>query len=253
MIEGEDPVKPHPMSYRTIDPASVIATIERLERRIKERFPGRGLGQVCAEVLAVARTDAKKVVALRAPYLWVRAGVAALAALGLGALFLLLKEIKLPALLRLMTPGNGEGAIFELFQGIDSAVNVFLLIGVGLFFLLRHEEREKRRLALEDLYELRSLAHVIDMHQLTKDASILHNEALRTPSSPKDKMTAFELTRYLDYCSELLSLVAKVGALYAQDVRDPVVIELVSDLEATTADLSREIWQKILIIEQTKA
>ena len=63
-------------------------------------------------------------------------------------------------------------------------------------------------------------------------------------------MTAFELVRYLDYCSEMLSLVAKVGALYAQDVRDPVVIELVSDLEATTSDMSREIWQKIQLIEQ---
>jgi len=238
------------MSYRTIDPASVIATIERLQRRISERFPGRGLTQVCAELLAVARADSEKVIALREPYRWVRAGVGALVALGVIALFFLLKEVKLPSLVRLFTPGDEEGALLTLFQGIDSAVNIIALLGVGLFFLLRHEEREKRRLALEDLYELRSLAHVIDMHQLTKDASILLTDALRTPSSPKDRMTAFELTRYLDYCSEMLSLVAKVGALYAQDVRDPVVIELVSDLETTTADLSREIWQKILIVEQ---
>jgi hypothetical protein len=238
------------MSYRTIDPAFVIATIERLERRILERFPGRGLAQVCAEFLAVARRDAEKVVALRAPYRWVRAGVAGLVALGAVALFFLLKEVKLPSLVRLFTPGDENGALLDLFQGIDSAVNIIVLTGVGLFFLLRHEERDKRRLALEDLHELRSLAHVIDMHQLTKDPTILLDDAKRTPSSPKEHMTAFELVRYLDYCSEMLSLVAKVGALYAQDVRDPVVIELVSDLEATTADLSREIWQKILIVEQ---
>jgi hypothetical protein len=195
----------------------------------------------------------EKVVALRAPYRWVQAGVALLAFLGAAALFFLVKEIKLPGLARLFAPGEDPGAMFDLFQGIDSAVNVLVLLGVGLFFLLRHEERDKRRRALEDLHELRSIAHVIDMHQLAKDPSILLDRALRTPSSPKETMTAFELVRYLDYCSEMLSLVAKVGALYAQDVRDPVVIELVSDLESTTADLSREIWQKILIVEQMDA
>jgi hypothetical protein len=62
-------------------------------------------------------------------------------------------------------------------------------------------------------------------------------------------MTPFELVRYLDYCSEMLSLVAKVAALYAQDVRDPVVIETVSDLESMTTNLSRKVWQKISIVE----
>ncbi len=241
------------MQYHTINAEHVIATIERLERRIGERFPGRGLSQVCAEFANVARRDRDKVVALRRPYRWVQTGVAALIAVGAAALIFLLAQVKIPSLVRLITPGDKEGAILDLFQGIDSAVNIVALLGVGLFFLLRHEEREKRRLALEDLYELRSLAHVIDMHQLTKDPTTLLDSALRTASSPKDTMTAFELVRYLDYCSEMLSLVAKVGALYAQDVRDPVVIELVSDLESTTADLSREIWQKILIVEQMGA
>ncbi|KAF0186609.1 MAG: hypothetical protein IV086_09370 [Hyphomonadaceae bacterium] len=238
------------MRYHEINADHVLATIGRLERRICERFPGRGLAQVCAEFTNVARKDRDKVLALRKPYRWVQAGVASLLALGATALFFLLKEVKLPSLVRLFTPGDKEGAMLDLFQGIDSAVNVIALFGVGLFFLLRHEERDKRRLALEDLYELRSLAHVIDMHQLTKDPTTLLAGATRTASSPKDTMSTYELVRYLDYCSEMLSLVAKVGALYAQDVRDPVVIELVSDLESTTADLSREIWQKIMIVEQ---
>lgn len=238
------------MSYHAINADHVIATIERLEKRISERFPGRGLARVCADFAAVARRDRDKVRELRKPYVWVRAGVGGVLTTGAISLFFLLKEVKLPSLVRLIQPGDEEGAMFDLFQGIDSAVNIVALLGVGLFFLLRHEERDKQRLALEDLYELRSLAHVIDMHQLTKDPTTLLAGATSTPSSPKDHMTAFELVRYLDYCSEMLSLVAKVGALYAQDVRDPVVIEIVSDLEATTAEMSREIWQKIQLVQQ---
>ena len=30
-----------------------------------------------------------------------------------------------------------------------------------------------------------------------------------TPSSPLRRMTPFELTRYLDYCSEMLAIISK--------------------------------------------
>lgn len=238
------------MPYSAIDATSLIATIERLERRIVERFQGRGLAGVCGELAQVARKDRERVAALKRPYLWVRIGVWAVVTLGAAALCFLVKEVKLPNLMRLFLPGEEEGAALGLFQGVDSAVNIIVLFGAGLFFLLRHEERAKRRIALDDLYELRSLAHVIDMHQLTKDPTILLSDQQRTASSPKEQMSAFELSRYLDYCSEMLSLLAKIAALYAQDMRDPVVIESVSDLEAMTTNLSRKIWQKIMIVEQ---
>ena len=34
-------------------------------------------------------------------------------------------------------------------------------------------------------------------------------------------MSEFELMRYLDYCSEMLSLTGKLAALYMQNMRDP--------------------------------
>jgi hypothetical protein len=34
-------------------------------------------------------------------------------------------------------------------------------------------------------------------------------------------MSPFELTRYLDYCSEMLSLTSKLAAVYAQNLPDP--------------------------------
>ena len=237
------------MTYRALHASSIIATIDRLQLRIAERFAQRGLAAVCVQLAETARRDRDRVDLLRRPNLIVRAGVLSIVALSVGSLLLLLVHVKLPSLLRLLQPGNEAGAMLTFFQGIDSAVNIIIFFGVGLFFLLRHEERDKRSAALEDLYELRSIAHVIDMHQLTKDPTTLLSPDNRTASSPTDVMTPFELVRYLDYCSEMLSLVAKVAALYAQDMRDPVVIETVSDLESMTTNLSRKVWQKISIVE----
>ena len=62
-------------------------------------------------------------------------------------------------------------------------------------------------------------------------------------------MTPFELTRYLDYCSEMLSLTGKLAAVYAQNLPDPVVIDAVYDIESLTTDLSQKIWQKITILD----
>ena len=59
----------------------------------------------------------------------------------------------------------------------------------------------------------------------------------------------FDLTRYLDYCSQVLSLCAKTAVLYAQDTKDSLVDNVVSELEQLTANLSGKIWQKITIVQ----
>jgi len=62
-------------------------------------------------------------------------------------------------------------------------------------------------------------------------------------------MSKYELTRYLDYCSEMQSLTGKLAALYAQNLPDPIVIEAVNDIEELTANCSRKVGQKISILE----
>ena len=47
-------------------------------------------------------------------------------------------------------------------------------------------------------------------------------------------MGRHELMRYLDYCSEMLSLTNKLAALYAQNLPDSVVIDTVNDIEELT-------------------
>ena len=69
-----------------------------------------------------------------------------------------------------------------------------------------------------------------------------------TDSSPKRTYTHYELVRYLDYCSELLSLTSKIGAIYVQDFADRVALEAVDQLSNLTNGLSRSIWQKIIIM-----
>ena len=62
-------------------------------------------------------------------------------------------------------------------------------------------------------------------------------------------MTPFQLSRYLDYCSEVLSLAGKIAAVYIQRFDDSVVITAVIEVEDFTAGLSKKIWQKVLLLE----
>ena len=65
-------------------------------------------------------------------------------------------------------------------------------------------------------------------------------------------MTEFELSRYLDYCAEMLALTAKLAALYANQSHDEVVFAAVNEVENLTSNLGRKIWQKIMILSQLK-
>ena len=140
----------------------------------------------------------------------------------------------------------------DFVQAVDAGINDVVFIGIGIFFLVTLEARIKRRRALKAIHELRSIAHIIDMHQLTKDPEVILSGGPATRSSPKRTMTTFEMSRYLDYCSEMLSLIGKVAALYAQRFNDPVALSAVDEIEDLTTGLSRKIWQKIMIINQGK-
>ena len=71
----------------------------------------------------------------------------------------------------------------------------------------------------------------------------------RTKSSRARTMTPFELIRYLDYCSEMYSLTAKVATLYAQSSSDSLVISTITEIEQVTANLGAKVWQKIDMIQ----
>jgi len=226
--------------YRSLDPQRVIETISALQQRITERFPGAGLGGVCAELNAIAQHNSQRAEAIGRRNILLRAFVFLVLA---GGVWLL---VRIAMLISISTSTTADN-VYSVLQGIEAAMNIIVLMGAALFFLITIEDRLKRRRALTALHELRSIVHVIDMHQLTKDPSMGVNVGSDTPSSPRRTLTRFEVARYLDYCSEMLSLTSKVAVLYAQAFPDPVVTEAVSDIERITAGLSQKIWQKIMI------
>jgi hypothetical protein len=147
---------------------------------------------------------------------------------------------------------GAELQLSEFAQALDAALNIVLLATVFIFFFVRLENRYKRVKALNGLYRLRAVAHVIDMHQLTKDPPAVAGKA-RTSSSPVRDLTDEQLLRYLDYCSEMLSFTGKLAALYAQHFPDAPVVAAVNDIEQLTTNLSRKIWQKIVMIQGSRS
>jgi hypothetical protein len=220
-------------NYTRLDEGSIIRTIEELRQRIAETFPDASLLGVCEQFLDVS----KRVVAvehyLRRPNWPLRiVGVAAVTVLSAFLIVITIiaaqKEIDF----------NFSTAV----QTIESTINDLAFFGIAVFFLLRIETRVKRRKALEMLHELRSLTHIVDMHQLTKDPALL--------TTTPDGMSPASLGRYLDLCSDMLSLIGKVSALMVQHFNDDVVLAAVNEIETLTTGLSRKMWQKITILER---
>jgi hypothetical protein len=229
--------------YRTLDPAQIIDTAERLEARIAARFPEAGLRRVAAELVSLSRDLARSAKELERPIWWVRLITAAAVIAG-ASVFVFVGTI-------LPFDRLAEGGASESVQGIEASINTILLAALGLLALTQAEERIKRQRVFRELHGLRSLIHVIDMHQLTKDPNVLKPGYKPTEKSPQRITDRTDLASYLDYCSEMLSITGKVAALFAQSVNDAVVIEAVNDIEAIGSSLSRKIWQKITLIEQT--
>jgi hypothetical protein len=145
---------------------------------------------------------------------------------------------------------SGLNRQLDFLQIAETGVNEVILLALALAFLVRLEGRWKRRLALRSLHTLRSVAHIVDMHQLTKDpTSMLAAANVPTGSSPSRKMTPYQLTRYLDYCSELLAITSKLAAVHAEGFDDSSVLAAVNDVESLTQGLSSKIWQKIMILD----
>ena len=70
-------------------------------------------------------------------------------------------------------------------------------------------------------------------------------------SSPARELSASELGGYLDYCSELLSVISKLAALQVQHFHDAVTLAAVNEIETLTTGLSSKIWQKITLLGRT--
>jgi len=232
------------MPYKSLDPGRIIDTVAVLGQRINERFPDSGLSKVAKELQELAVKARDSTHELTRPILGLRAASALLVSL------IIIGILAMVWTLASGSGGSGEAmTLIEFIQTLEAGINDIVLIAVGVFFLVSIERRIKRRKILRAIHELRSIAHVVDMHQLTKDPGQTLHASQSTPSSPRRTLDPATLGRYLDYCSEMLSLTGKIAALYVEEFDDSVVLASVNEVEGLTTALSNKIWQKLMILE----
>lgn len=228
--------------YRHLNAPKIVETVAALQRRIAERFPESGLSKLSGEVHTVAQETVERLHWIQRPHLLLRSVIGLLLVALAGVFIVLFVTLRASDLLEV-------GAFIQV---LEAGLSSLFFIGASVVFLVTWESRIKRNRALVAIHELRAMAHIVDMHQLTKNPEAVLMPQSSTASSPARKLTAFELGRYLDYCSELLSLIGKVAALYSQGLEDPVVLDAVDDVEDLTTELSQKIWQKITLLEALK-
>ena len=222
--------------YQSLNPALIIVTIARLRDRIIEMFPNSGLGRVCDELLAAAHAAQARAIQLTAPNWPLRIGISAIVIGGIAAQIAALRYLRVERI----------EADIGFLSTLEAGTNLLLLSGGALWFLVTIEERIKRRRALDALHRLRSLAHIIDMHQLTKDPIVLMRDDAPRP------MSRDQLVRYLDCCADMLALIGKLAALHAERMRDSIVMDTVTEIESLATDLARKIWHKIAMVGATE-
>ena len=227
-----------------LDPSRILILAKALELRISERFPGASLCDVAASVVTATEEAGARATEISRPHWPLRAlrvvFILCFVAL-VGGIFVALNP--LTELVR-------WSGIKELVSILEPALGTGMFLGAFVLFVWTIEDRWKRGRALVALHELRSLAHIVDIHQLTKDPQHVLVEVPDTPHSPKRTLSAIELGRYFDYSSELLAVISKIAAIYAQELNDPVALRSVDQIEALTSGLSRKIWQKMSLLPQ---
>jgi hypothetical protein len=220
----------------------VGATVGHLERRIHARFGERGLTKAARDLgklvtVVASRADESRDRLRRMTLIARTVGIVIVAAT-IVALVISLRSAVVQGLSRTV----------DWVPLVESTINDLVFAAIAVVFLWAFPERLERRTLLRLLHRLRSLAHVIDMHQLSKDPEQLSPNYEPTPQSVVHGLDADQLNHYLTYCSEMLSLTAKTAALCGEYSTDGVVLETISYIETLTTELSNKIWQKISLL-----
>lgn len=232
--------------YRELRPESLRKTLKLFSKHISEKFPGSGLSAVSAELEQTAEVCISAMQKLRRPSWGLRITVT--------VCVLLLISLPLDVLLLLQMPIKFDSLsdFTELMQATDAGFNLMVLLAGAALFLISMESRMKRKHALGVLDELRSLAHVVDMHQLNKDPA-MHIPLVAPEGGELQKgqtiRSAADLWYYLSFCTDLLSIVGKLAALFAQGQTDRVVLDTINEIETISTALSRKIWQKMTLVK----
>lgn len=230
------------MSIPSIEPSQLLTYISELHRRIEERFPDSGLSSTANTIKGIIQTAKLESNELAKPIYKIRWITHSLIAVIIAAI--IVSAYTILSHLKDLTP-------LELIQIFETAINDIVFVAIAIFFLHSIEKRIRRRKALHILNELNNLAHIIDLQQLSKDPVRMHWQS-KGLINAKEELTPMLITRYLDYCSELLSMISKIAAVYAQHLDDEIVLNEVGKIQQLTTSLSNKIWQKLMIFHQNE-
>lgn len=220
--------------YKELNIDKITEVIQTLSLRIQDRFPKADLVNVCNELKELAIKSKATNARIAKPYIFIRIA------------FILLIVVASCSIIYTLFMLKFEDSLLTVQNFItvsEAFLNETITIGFAFYFLYKFEDLIKQKKILSDLQELRTIAHVIDLHQLTKDPT--HILAERTKNSPKREFTNAEVNRYLIYCSEMLSLASKVAATYGYNNKDEIILDTIHNIEVLSSTLSSKIWQKI--------
>ena len=221
--------------------AELLKTATRIRDQIKARFKEAGLSNVAALIVktteeaedtakAIARTDWRVFAG--------QALVVVLAVVGVVAYF--------------QSGQNPKPVLQTVTEFLDSAKgSAAILVAAGAFLFTLGRWRKRGRV-LRAIHKLRALAHLVDMHQLSKNPTRL-GQAVPSHEVAGQPLDAESMRLYLHFCTELLAVVGKLGQLYVQEFSDSTALAAVDQFEELAMGLSSKIWQKLMILDRVTA
>lgn len=230
------------MGKEFLDVQKVVETIQRLKLRIHDRFPDSGLHKTCSTLYKISLDTKHTMQWLAAGHIWIRLVTVGLVSAFAAVILWIAVSLKM----------NQRWNFQDFIQTGESATNLLIFMSLAFYFLWTLEQKWKRSRVIKKINQLRELAHIVDMHQLTKDPASILLRQNRTENSPNRSLSQFELSRYLDYSVEMFSLIGKLGYLYVTRLNDPVSTQAANDLESLTTGLSRKVWQKIVLVRNVE-
>jgi len=214
-------------------------TVEKLTKRINERFPKSSIGKTSDDFLKFTENSENILLWILKPNLTIRVIAYTTISISILGILYCFKFVKLTI----------SNSLEDISSIAESSINNFLLIGAAYFFLFKLENRIKRTRAIKYLNEIRGFVHVIDMHQLSMNPQYFLSNLPSTINSPVRNMNYEEFSRYLNYSSELVALCGKLAALFAQQLPDEVVVKSASDIENLCSNIINKISNKHIVLE----
>jgi len=216
-----------------LDPDRIVETATNLASDVAAHLPGSALASLAGELKSITATARDRGHKARKPIVAVRLLSAVAIVAGLLGLWYVAGHIH----------AKWEfGTVNEVFDGIHTGFELFVMFTGALWFCATLESRIKRKAALTAIEELREFIHVIDVTQLyyTPD---LYGSRVGGSSSPLSLDES-----YLLYCTQMLAVISNLAPLYTRGAPGDSVLRAASDVEMLAIAVSTKHMSKAEVV-----